>query len=86
MNDLYFTVKNKKGLQGQKLSLLSSIFAVKPMKKGKTPLFWQYKTHNTDIFVSILWFLYGGERWIQPHPTIVGTPWLTFARQRKPII
>ena len=50
MNDLYFTTKNKKGLQGINNSRQAYIFAIKPIKKSKIPLFWQQKNHNTDIF------------------------------------
>ena len=34
------------------------------MKKGKTPLFCNKKAIIPIFFVSILWFLYGGKRWI----------------------
>ena len=35
------------------------------MKKGKTPLFCNKKAIIPIFFVSILWFLYGGKRWIR---------------------
>jgi len=40
VNDLYFTAKNKKGLQGRKLSRQAYFYALKPPKKGQTtPIF-----------------------------------------------
>ena len=35
------------------------------MKKGKSPLFCNKKAIIPIFFVSILWFLYGGKRWIR---------------------
>ena len=35
------------------------------MKKGKTPLFCNKKAIIPIFFVSILWFLFGGKRWIR---------------------
>ena len=67
VNDLCFTVKNKKGLQGRKPSRQTFIFAIKSIKKGKMPPIFAIRNHNTDIFVSILWFLYGGQRWIRTY-------------------
>ena len=61
MNDLYFTAKNKKGLQGRKPSRQVYIFAMKSIKKGKIPHFGNKKTIIPIFFVSILWFLYGAK-------------------------
>jgi hypothetical protein len=39
VNDLLFAVKNKKSLQDEKHPNKAQFFGVKPMKKGKLPLF-----------------------------------------------
>ena len=43
LNDLYFTAKNKKGLQGRKLSRQAYFYALKPTKKGQNPPIWVTK-------------------------------------------
>ena len=65
MNDLLFAVKNKKGLQGVNNSRQAYIFAKKSIKKAKYLYFGNKKAIIPIFFVSILWFLFGGHRWIR---------------------
>ena len=66
MNDLYFTAKNKKGLQGWKPSLQAYIFAMNSIKRAKHPHFCNKKAIIPIFFVSILWFLYGADEGFLP--------------------
>ena len=66
MNDLYFFIISKKGLQGRKPSRQASIFAIKPMKKGKIPHLGNKKAIIPIFFVSILWFLMVRRKGLEP--------------------
>ena len=53
MNDLYFTAKNQKDLQGRKTSRQAYIFAVNSMKKGKIPHLGNKKIKDTEWYLGL---------------------------------
>ena len=65
MNDLYFTGKNKKARKDENSPSKPLFFAKKPIKRSKSPHFGNKKAIIPIFFVSILWFLYGWDRWIR---------------------